>query len=190
MTDNFRILILEDDFQQAEWVVSELKSNAPKLEVSLFTSENAIMGALDAEVVSFRPHLFLLDRLVRAYSREEIEVQPSITRTGFGSASEAGLRVARRIRDIPSFNESPIIVWSVMEPPKEISIPLTLCLQKAQDMERLILAVRSVAAAVHEPLPPKQKSKLNSVASAADLKPSFMGMSIDLKKLWAALTGG
>ena len=153
-------------------------------------SENSIKSALNSEILEFRPHLFILDRLVRGYSRKEIEALPTESNVTFGSAHEAGLRIANKIRGIDAFAESPIILWSAFDSVESHSLPMTLCLNKDIGSVRFILAVRSVAAATSEPLPPKQKSKINSLASATELRPSFMGMSIDLKKLWTALTGG
>jgi hypothetical protein len=190
----FRIVILEDDPYQAQWVADELWKHAPNAEITYFDSEFSISNAIHTQLKEFRPHLFILDLMVRAYSFSELSDPESIDHDRFPDAWWAGFRIAKQIRTVDAFKDSPIIIWSVMEDPRATEPPLTktLFFQKNEEraLERLTRAVRSVAAAVHEPLPNPKTSRLIHAADAAELKPSFMGMSIDLKKLWKALTGG
>jgi hypothetical protein len=194
----FRIVILEDDPIQAEWLADKLWKNAPNAEIMYFDSEHSISKVIDTNVADLRPHLFILDLLVRPFSPSDLEESSSADFSDFPGvhdAHAAGVRIAKQIRANDVFADSPIIFLSVMDDPRAASsesLSKTLFIRKGREgeLDRLILAVRSVAAALHEPLSRPKKSRLLHAADAADLKPSFMGMSIDLKKLWEALAGG
>ncbi|QDV51701.1 hypothetical protein [Gimesia fumaroli] len=197
-----RVVMMEDDPIQAEYLAEEiLWKVAPDADIRYFDSEFSISEVIESDLREFRPHFFIFDMMVRKFAPHDLEQltkedQVKLTEvddTGHPDPSKAGLRLAKRIRTIDVFSNTPIIFVGIikMKPQEEDLILNSQFIQKGSDryQEQLTLAIRSIAAAFHEPLPSPKGSRLVSTLDATELKPSFMGMSIDLKKIWKALTG-
>jgi len=106
-----QFVLLEDDPGQSDWLIDDLRSRSPKVDIQLLTSEHEFRSALD----SFRgsqPDLFILDVMVR-WTKPEPNMELPSADAGKEKYFRAGVRCAELLRR-EGFS-TPIILYTILE---------------------------------------------------------------------------
>jgi CheY-like chemotaxis protein len=185
-----RIALVEDDPLQAEWIANELWRHSSRIAIRYFDSEHSFRENLSG-LKEAPPHMFLFDLMLRYYGAEDLEKMDEIPdANGLPSPQMGGLRIAHDLRKTDSLREVPIILMSAVANaiPNDDLPERSMFWHKGEELGDLIRAIRSISASLGVDLPSKP-SALSRAGEAAELKPGFMGMSVDLKKVWDSLRG-
>jgi CheY-like chemotaxis protein len=89
-----KILVLEDDPGQAEWIVELIGREFPDADLKLLESESEFVRFVQMEISQWQPDCALLDVLTHYYSIEDLEREPEISFDNLQPFDEAGLRCA------------------------------------------------------------------------------------------------
>jgi predicted nucleotide-binding protein len=144
-----RIVIVEDDFLQAEWVLSALDDQIGDIAVERITSEYGFRCRFE-ELTAACPELFIMD-IMLPWSEPEGSDVPQPPDVKRGGAFHAGLRCARMLTQDPRTRGCYIVLHSVLERSEiegEIKSlgPKVKFLQKGTDQAGLARLVRFVSA--------------------------------------------
>jgi DNA-binding NarL/FixJ family response regulator len=180
-----RIMIVEDDYLQADFIENSLKRNFGEIEVDRITTESEFRARF-AEIETAPPDLVTLDIMLRWAdpTSEMCELPKQILGNTF---YRAGVRCLALLLGSQQTCEVPVIIYSVV-PREDLgpeimqAPPNVLYLQKDSDEQQLIRHLRSLL-----PGPPtagkEAPSWSQTLLESSQAKPGWMGFSLDLKKL-------
>lgn len=110
-----KILVLEDDPVQADWIVELIGREFPDADLKLLESESAFVRFVQMEISQWQPDCALLDVLIHYYSIVDLEREPEISFDHLKPFSEAGLRCAGLLQEhVPDCR---ITLMTVMDQP-------------------------------------------------------------------------
>lgn len=106
-----KIVVLEDDADQSEWLLEQLKLEFPKVEIELKKSELAFSEAIENFKQS-PPDLFILDVMVRwtTPSKDQVPPPADVERDHY---YRAGIRCLKRLYDAGI--NTPTILYTILE---------------------------------------------------------------------------
>jgi hypothetical protein len=135
MQSTVRLVLVEDDPIQAEWLVKELIQPAlPHCELRYFDSEHSFLRAIETgDLQLWKPHIAIFDLLVCFYSIDELEEmigEPDLR--NLGKATEAGVRCRDALRKAcPDVRTGIITVLDDM--------PDGFCFRKGEDNDEALV---------------------------------------------------
>jgi hypothetical protein len=144
------IVLVEDDYLQAEWVESWLGEAIQDLRIERISTESKFYSWLDevADVQGSYPDVFIIDVMLRWATPSPTMKEPpdEVLANGF---YRAGLRCKEKIIEHEKISNTPIILYTVLE---ELDLEIALrdktsnvvYLRKDSDSEPLIKMVREV----------------------------------------------
>ncbi|MFO0202580.1 MAG: hypothetical protein ACK528_05560 [Alphaproteobacteria bacterium] len=102
MTKKLRIVIVEDDPRQAQWLIEEvILRGFPDAEIKYYGSESSFLADAESSLKEWQPGYALLDLMVRFYSIIELaQCRQPLTFETLPKPEESGLRCCTRMRDI------------------------------------------------------------------------------------------
>lgn len=180
-----RVLIIEDDPIYADMLQLTLKREFRDVETRLITSEKQFREDFQ-EIESYRPDLVFLDILLR-WSNARLEaIRPSSA--GSHGFYRSGLRCLRSMQESNELREIPVIIHSILtrdDLKDELNqLPVNVFFfDKNRTTLELLPFVHSVATRLPEENPNKT-SISSKVVEAAEIKPSWFGIGINLKSLF------
>lgn len=123
MLARIRVLLVEDDPIQAEWIAEEIIwKNYPGADVIYFDSESSVLAALKEEngdLAKFAPTHALIDLLVRYYSPEDLADLGAVPTDDPGEATKAGERIINVVeKRHPKTHLAAITVMHIPEDPQ------------------------------------------------------------------------
>ncbi len=89
-----KILVLEDDPVQADWIVELIGREFPDADLRLLESESVFIRFVQMEISQWQPDCALLDLLIHYYSIEDLEQESEISFDNLQPFAEAGHRCA------------------------------------------------------------------------------------------------
>lgn len=106
-----KIIIVEDDFLQSDWLNSIIDESFPTVEVEIIKTELDFKNKI-SEIENSPPQIVIMDIMVRwAFPGEKNEPPPEIKKASF---YEAGIRCYRLMRSIENLKNVPVILYSVL----------------------------------------------------------------------------
>jgi CheY-like chemotaxis protein len=143
-----RILLIEDDDEQARFSAEVLKERLPATTVEVIPTESAFRAALP-RLVGEPPDIAIIDVMLRwADPSPNVPPRPpDVTRQGL---YRAGLRVQKMLEQNETTRHVPVILYTALDPTslqRELSEcpPNVTCLSKRSDPQDLVRLVRSMA---------------------------------------------
>jgi len=106
-----RILLVEDDDIQSEWMEEELKKEFPEATVEAIPTEFGFVGRIE-QLAANRPDVVIMDMMLR-WTDPSPEMKPppeEVKREGFYAA---GRRCAQRLRDRKI--DIPVILYTILD---------------------------------------------------------------------------
>ena len=180
-----RVLLVEDDPLQKRSIERALRHNFLKIEIDSIRTESEFFGQFGA-IRSEPPDLVLLDVMLpwAAASANSTEPPPEVQLEGY---YRAGLRCLDKLLDAPETHDIPTILYSVLsreDVSDEISKapPNVLFLQKGSDDLLVVRHIRSLMMGLLD-VEVQQDSWQQRLWESIEVKPGWMGFSIDLKGL-------
>jgi DNA-binding NarL/FixJ family response regulator len=179
-----RVIILEDDYLQADWLVKTLKESFGAIDIEVVDSESEFHRSF-AKIRKNPPDLVFTDVMVRwALPGPDVPERPDEVK---GDAFyRAGFRCLRMLLDAEETRSVPVIVYSVLERDdvtQETSAlpPHVLYVQKNSEVDDLIRRIRSLVQGVPET---DARDKLGPrIWDSIEAKPGWMGFEVNLKQL-------
>jgi len=183
------ICLVEDDSLYSTFIIEEIEQELPGIVVRSYATELEFIE--DFTSLEERPPLlFILDIMIRWASPEDLS--PDTVAPQVEDYLHAGIRLLKRIRSSERLAEVPVVLHSVYartEAGIDELPPATLYRQKSEDLGELIRPLRAFLAAQTD-LPKHRGHRIKDAGEAVKLAPEFMGVSVDLKKLWQAIRRG
>lgn len=107
-----KLLIVEDDFIQAEYIETELKQLLTDVEIKRISTESKFYDFL-AEIDENKPDIILLDIMLRwTDSAPDLREMPeNVENEGFHLA---GIRCEKKLRETKGGENIPVIIYSVI----------------------------------------------------------------------------
>ena len=107
------IILVEDDYLQAEWVESCLDEAFEDVRVERISTESNFYSWLQGDLYA-RPAVFIIDVMLRWAdpSSEMAEMPPSVKENGF---YRAGVRCQKEIAKDERLRDVPVILYTVLE---------------------------------------------------------------------------
>lgn len=143
-----KLVFLEDDPVQSEWLTEELREEFPDALIELITSEFAFRERIEA-FKSSGPDAFILDVMVR-WTKPSAEIEDPPIDAKIGGYYRAGIRCAELLR-AQGIN-SPILLYTILENNdisadiqrlKEAKIKDVSYVRKESDPRELFKAIRN-----------------------------------------------
>ena len=107
-----RIVLLEDDPSQSEWIVAELEREFPGIHVEVVETEEAFRARLP-EFAMHPPNRFLLDVMVR-WTNPSPDITPPPEDVQLGKAFRAGIRCRRLLANNPQLKDVRSILYTIL----------------------------------------------------------------------------
>jgi CheY-like chemotaxis protein len=180
------ILLVEDDRRYAEILTRTLEKGLYAMRIRRVCTESEFYQLLPA-IRSTPPDIIILDMMIRWQNpTPEMRLPPDdVKKDGY---YRAGLRCFAKLQETAETNKIPVIFHSVIEH-SEVQHELgplpahVLCLSKSPtSSEQLINCIRSLVAYLPE-ASAARKGFMRRAISATEVKPEWLGISVDLKEL-------
>ncbi len=141
-----RILSVEDDPIQAQWICETIEAEFADATVECIATEQEFYAKLDA-IASHPPDLILLDVMLR-WTNPAPNIEPPPSEVREGGFFRAGLRCERLLAARESTRRVPVILYTVLdrsdlEETVGASVAQVSFLRKEADPQPLVAAVRA-----------------------------------------------
>jgi len=142
-----KILLVEDDYLQTDWVYSDLIREFPDAEIEKLSTESEFYSRLDG-IAGASPDVILMDIMMRwAHPSPNIPPAPEeVKKDGF---YRAGLRCIRLLSKSARTSRIPVILYTMLEradleePLRKLPANVTY-MQKESDLTPLFQRIRAV----------------------------------------------
>jgi DNA-binding response OmpR family regulator len=107
------ILLVEDDYLQADWIEASLKTAFGNIQVERIATEQEFYARVP-EIVANPPDVIVIDVMLRWTdpSREMVEPPPAVEKDGF---YRAGIRCQEKLAEQKETSQIPIVLYTVLE---------------------------------------------------------------------------
>lgn len=141
-----KIVIVEDDPLQMEWLDGEIRKYFPKAVIERINTEHEFQSHL-SDFVKNPPSIFVIDMLLR-WTNPSRNMPPQTEEVEKGGFFRAGLRCAQKLVNRDNTKKVPIIIYTVLEK-DEIALDLkeiqsARYLRKDGAADKLIKEIRSL----------------------------------------------
>lgn len=141
------IVLVEDDWLQAEWIESRLRESFHNVEIKRISTEQEFNAQLAAFVVA-PPDVFIIDGMLR-WANPELDQPPPPAEVQENGYFRAGLRCQAKVLAHERTRHTPIILYTVLD---DLDLEQALqdmpanvvYLRKDSDPEPLIRIIREV----------------------------------------------
>ncbi len=177
-------LVIEDDFVYTHSIITELKTEFNNVDILLVETEKDFYERFK-EIEQFNPDIIILDVMIRWNNREAIGEQPSDDLAS--DFFRAGFRCLELISNSNKLFDVPVVLHTVLDwhalitevgnLPKHV-----VYLNKNSLLDKLLMTIRSSVRALSQD-DIRQQSVASKLLDSTELKPGWLGFSIDLKPL-------
>jgi len=181
-----KLLLIEDDPLQAEWVTSAFKRDFKHIEVWNIHTERGFLTQID-QIETWMPDLIILDVMIRWTDPavEMSDVPEDIISEGF---LNAGFRCMERISRSETLYAVPIIMYSVLATADIKSqlnklSPHVFVVHKDNSPDELMRFARSAVRQL-SPTDLRMNTRASRILQSFELKPGWFGLRVDLKSLF------
>jgi len=184
--NKMRVLLVEDDHLQADVIIQSLNHEFSDIIVITVDSESEFYEWVDSQDNNL-PDLIIMDIMLRwCEPNPKMPIPPpEIESAGH---FRAGIRCLKRLKETDGLESVPVVIYSVLSDRElgkelEASPHHIVHLEKDTNPQRLIMHIRSLIPEASSKAGRKDTWWKNAV-EAAEIKPGWLGLSIDLKRLF------